>query len=152
MLPNSILFVCLGNICRSPSAHAIAKQLLPTHTIDSAATGSHTQGLSADSRAVAVGAKLGYDLTDLRARPVQMEDFYRFEVIYAMDNQNLADLQTLQQNAQASGGDKALAKLELFDPAGVEVDDPYYGDEAQFEAMFAHLQRIFEARFGCSLS
>lgn len=147
MLPNSILFVCLGNICRSPSAHAIAKKLLPTYTIDSAGTGSHTQGLSADSRAVSVGAKLGYDLTTLQARPVQVEDFYRFEFIYAMDNQNLANLRTLQQNAQASGSDKAIAKLELFDPAGNEVDDPYYGDEHDFEAMFGHLQRIFETRF-----
>ena len=131
----SILFVCLGNICRSPTAEAVftkraeAAGLQGLH-IDGAGTGAWHAGNPPDRRATKHAAKRGYDLTPLRARQVRESDFEDFDLIVAMDKSNLADL-----NAMAPAGSKAQIKLFLdYAPVGkTEVPDPYYGGDDGFE-------------------
>ncbi|OOR83461.1 low molecular weight protein-tyrosine-phosphatase [Moraxella canis] len=144
--PRSILFVCLGNICRSPSAEAVMRtkltQLVPDIHLDSAGTAGYHIGNPPDPRAIVIGQSLGFELDKLRARQVSWEDFYEFELIFAMDETNLSDLQTLQKTAIMHADGRAVAQLDLFDPTGQSVADPYYGDEQDFKQMYAHLQRI----------
>ena len=131
----SILFVCLGNICRSPTAEAVftkrakAAGLKVLH-IDGAGTGAWHAGNPPDRRATKHAAKRGYDLTPLRARQVRESDFEEFDLIVAMDKSNFADL-----NAMAPTGSKAQIKLFLdYAPGGKkEVPDPYYGGDDGFE-------------------
>lgn len=136
-MSDKVLFVCLGNICRSPTAHGIfqarvdAAGLSQAITIDSCGTGDWHIGHAPDKRATAAAARRGYDITPLRARQVCAADFNDFDLILAMDAQNLADLEAL---APAN----ARARLALFlDYADAyserEVPDPYYGGEDGFE-------------------
>lgn len=146
MNPNAVLFVCLGNICRSPSAKSVAEKKaaqarLPIR-FDSAGTARYHIGSPADPRAVAAGKKYGCDLSAHKARQVKLEDFYRFDCIFAMDEQNLRDLQRLQQQAQDPS--RPIACVQLFGE-NQAVADPYYGDAADFEAMFVHLQNLADA-------
>jgi protein-tyrosine phosphatase len=134
-----VLMVCLGNICRSPTAEAVLRAKLESvglaHRVhvDSAGTGGWHVGDPPDSRSQRHAAKRGYDLSGLRARRVTPEDFDRFDFILAMDEDNLADLQRL---APDQGG---RATLRLF--AAVEVPDPYSGTPAGFE----HVLDLVEA-------
>lgn len=134
--PVRVLMVCLGNICRSPTAHAVFQQrvaeagLLAQVQVDSAGTGDYHIGAAPDARAVAAGASRGYDLTPLRARQVVASDFETFDLLLAMDENNLRDLQRLCPPAQRH-------KVQLFmDVAGAQmlsVPDPYYQDAAAFQ-------------------
>lgn len=137
--PKSILFVCLGNICRSPSAEAVmranAEQAGFVLSLDSAGTANYHAGEAPDRRAIKVGKSKGYDLSALQARQVVPDDFYQFDLIFAMDKHNLANLQKLMPQ-------DATAQLRLFDPHGREVADPYYGDERDFEQMFTHIEAV----------
>jgi protein-tyrosine phosphatase len=135
----SVLFVCLGNICRSPLAEAAfrdeaAKAGLEVE-IDSAGTGDWHIGHPPDARAVAVARRNGVDITHLRARQVTPEDFRRFDHIIALDGQNLADLRALEPP-----GSKAQLSL-LLDHVpgrtGAAVADPYYGQDAHFDAAWS---------------
>lgn len=138
-----VLFVCLGNICRSPTAHGVFQHLVDRHdlraaiTVDSAGTGDWHIGRAPDSRSIATALGRGYDLSVLRARQVSAEDFARFDYILAMDAHNLRELQRLRP-AQFRG------ELDLFLRYGSsrahagsgnlrEVPDPYNGDSASFE-------------------
>ncbi len=131
-----ILFVCLGNICRSPTVEAVFRHRLrqagldSAVVIDSAGTGSWHIGKAPDRRATAAARLRGYDLSPLRARQVSPDDFDRFDLILAMDAQNLADLQTIRPAGSA-------AKLDLFlRRAGLlpeDVPDPYYGENDGFD-------------------
>lgn len=119
-----ILVVCLGNICRSPTAEAVLRKLADdTVAIDSAGTGDWHIGKPPYGPAIAAAEARGYDLTPLRARQVTARDFHDFDVILAMDEENLADLRAL---APAD----ARADLRLFlEGAGTRetaVPDPYY--------------------------
>lgn len=133
--PVAVLFVCLGNICRSPSAQAVmhtkAKQAGLEIHFDSAGTANYHIGSTPDKRAIQIGQKLGYDLSKLQARQVNVQDFYEFDVIFAMDNQNLSDLQRL---APSDG----TAHITLFDHT--PVADPYYGTLSDFDEMFIHIE------------
>lgn len=144
--PRSILFVCLGNICRSPSAEAVMRakltKFLPDVYLDSAGTAGYHIGNPPDPHAITIGESLGFELSQLRARQVSLEDFYEFELIFAMDETNLSDLQTLQRTAIMHADGRAVAQLDLFDLNGQSVADPYYGDEQDFKQMYDHLQRI----------
>lgn len=119
--PTRILCVCLGNICRSPTAEAVLRAHLPDAAIDSAGTGGWHLGDPPYGPAIRAAAARGYDLSGQRARQVAVEDFDRFDLILAMDRQNLRDLGAL---APPAGG----AELSLFlDPVGGgDVPDPYY--------------------------
>lgn len=142
MTPQSILFVCLGNICRSPSAEAVMTKLAKNQHLnikfDSAGTANYHTGEACDVRAIKTGSLLGFDLSQLRARQVQQADFYEFDVIFAMDNNNLANLHKLMPK-------DATATIMLFDDFDKkEVADPYYGDMTDFEQMYAHIIQTSE--------
>jgi protein-tyrosine phosphatase len=141
-----ILFVCLGNICRSPAAeglfanHVKAAGYADSIEIDSAGTGNWHRGALADPRMRRAASNRGCELTS-RARQVQVADFTRFDLIVAMDRENLAVLRALRGNRArqlplidgARAGEVRL--LSEFLPPGwpQDVPDPYYGDEAGFE-------------------
>jgi len=131
----AFLFVCLGNICRSPLAEAAFRQVAEAARLDvvadSAGTGNWHVGHPPDRRAQAVALRHGMDISGYRARQVVAADFERFDAIYALDRDNLADLGRL-----APGGSRARLGLLLDLVPGWEgrsVADPYYGDDAGFE-------------------
>ena len=125
-----VLMVCMGNICRSPTAEAVLRQRLVGHgldaqvEVDSAGTGGWHAGEAPDSRAQRHALRRGYDLSRLRARRVVEADFERFDLLLAMDEDNLTELQRLKPAG-------ARAELRLF--AAVEVPDPYQGGSQGFE-------------------
>jgi protein-tyrosine phosphatase len=137
----SILFVCLGNICRSPMAEAAlraeAARLKLDLIIDSAGTGNWHAGEPPDERARATARRHGVDLSGLRARQVTAADFRRFDHIVALDHDNLANLRRL---APAD----ATARLSLLldhvpGREGQAVADPWFGDVAGFETTWAEV-------------
>ncbi len=132
-----VLFVCLGNICRSPTADGIFRGLVQRAglqsriEVDSAGTGAWHVGNGPDPRTQRAAEERGYDLSMLRARQAIEADFHEFDLILAMDHANYSELMNLQPNDS-----KASLRLFLsYDPeAGVEeVPDPYYGGEDGFE-------------------
>jgi protein-tyrosine phosphatase len=135
--PTSVLFVCLGNICRSPLAEGVFLHLVKQagqeadFVVDSAGTGAWHAGERPDKRSIRVAAAHGVELPG-RARQVEAEDLRRFDVVVAMDKENLAALERLSSSA---AGDARLVLLRAFDPDadGLEVPDPYYGGPDGFE-------------------
>ena len=134
-----ILFVCLGNICRSPLAEAAlrreAEALGLDTEVDSAGTGDWHVGQPPDRRAIAVAARNGADVSRLRARQIGAEDFEDFDHIGALDGHNLADLRRMQPP-----GSRARLSLLLDHVPGREgeaVADPYYGGGAHFDETWA---------------
>jgi len=131
----AVLFVCLGNICRSPLAEAAfrreAARIGLVAEADSAGTGGWHKGEPPDPRAQAVARRHGADISGLRARQVNKRDFQRFSHIVAMDTDNLAALEEMRP-ADATA---ALSLLLDHVPgrAGEAVGDPYYGDAAGFQ-------------------
>jgi protein-tyrosine phosphatase len=131
-----LLFVCLGNICRSPTAHGVFRTIAAREVpglvteVDSAGTADYHTGDPPDPRSCRVAALRGYDLSDLRARQVERGDFERFDLLLAMDRANLAALRAL---APAPRRERAQLFLEYAGhPAMLEVPDPYYGDDKDF--------------------
>jgi protein-tyrosine phosphatase len=131
-----VLFVCLGNICRSPTAHGVFAALVQQRglqqriQVDSCGTGHWHVGEAPDRRATAEARRRGYDLSHLRARQVETQDFHRFDYILAMDHANLSHLQAMSP-LDFSG------HLGLFLPFAdavieEEVPDPYYGGDEGF--------------------
>ena len=144
--PTRILFVCLGNICRSPLAEGVFQHLLEEadraheFRVDSAGTGGWHTGEPPDPRSVAVAAKHGVRLLG-RARKVSSSDFSQFDLIVAMDRENLRNLRRQQK---LSGGDAKLVLLREFDPEAngeLEVPDPYYGGPDGFDEVFRLVHR-----------
>ena len=141
-----ILFVCRGNTCRSPSAKAILRHLLQEREdrneweIDSAGTLGFREGLLSDERGLQVLKK--HEITsNHRARQVNEDDFRRFDVILAFDENNVRDLnETFKPN---DGTAQAEVKLfGTYDPKGeLIIRDPYYGDISDYEMMFDHVYR-----------
>lgn len=153
----AILMVCMGNICRSPTAHGVLRHriaeagLLDRILVDSAGTHGYHVGHEPDRRARAAARDRGYEFDDLRARQVEAEDFDRFDYVLAMDRDNLEILERLGPRG------RGRARIDLFldyspDLAGREVPDPYYGAmngfeevldlvEAGADDLLAHLRR-----------
>jgi protein-tyrosine phosphatase len=132
-----VLFVCFGNICRSPTAEGALRRLCAAEApeleieVDSAGTADYHLGKPPDPRSRRAAAARGIDLSALRARQVQRQDFARFDLILAMDRGNLRALRALCPPG-------SRARLELFlefagGPAEGEVPDPYTGTAADFE-------------------
>ena len=132
-----VLCVCLGNICRSPTAEGVLRALAEREfpgldlEVDSAGIADYHVGEPPDRRTVAAARRRGYDLSALRARQVTPEDYQRFDYVLAMDRANLSELEARQLS-------DATAKVALFlsfaDGTGYdEVPDPYYGGPAGFE-------------------
>jgi protein-tyrosine phosphatase len=133
-----ILFVCMGNICRSPMAEGVFRRLLEDAglaraiQVDSAGTHSYHVGAAPDARSQATARRRGLDLSALRARRVVPEDFELFDYILAMDRQNIRDLLLICR--QPAHQDKIRLLLEYAPEAGErEVPDPYYGGLSGFE-------------------
>ncbi|WP_286238423.1 low molecular weight protein-tyrosine-phosphatase [Neptuniibacter halophilus] len=139
-----VLFVCLGNICRSPTAHGVFQAMVKAQGldsvigVDSAGTAAYHVGNPPDSRSAQVAARRGYDLSPLRARQAIEEDFSRFDYILAMDAENLRNLQALQPAGYQ--GHLGLF-LDFASASEREVPDPYYGGDAGFE----HVLDLVEA-------
>lgn len=141
----NVLFVCLGNICRSPTAEGVFRTLAAREApqllmhADSAGTGNYHIGAPPDRRTQEAALRRGYDLSALRARQVDSVDFTRFDLLLAMDESNLADLR-----ARAPRGVQERLKLLLeFAPeAGrIEVPDPYYGTASDFDLVVDLVER-----------
>lgn len=129
-----ILFVCLGNICRSPAAEAIlrakARERGIDAYIDSAGTGAWHAGDAADARMQRAAVRRGYDLSYKRARQVELSDYYSFDLLLAMDLQNQSNLLAMAPPDRAC--DIRLF-LDFADAGVCETPDPYYGGAAGFE-------------------
>ena len=133
---NRILFICMGNICRSPTAegvfrHHVEKHGLSDHfEIDSAGTGAWHVGSAPDSRAQQAALARGIDLSGLRARKVETQDLDYYDLVIAMDRDNQERLNGMASSQQQH---KVKLLLEYSDnPAEIEVPDPYYGGEHGF--------------------
>jgi protein-tyrosine phosphatase len=132
-----ILFVCLGNICRSPTAEAVLRVLAAREApelvleVDSAGTAGYHVGQPPDPRTREAAARRGYDLGALRARVVEPVDFERFDLILAMDRENL---KVLRRRAPTLAHERLRLFLEFAPEAAPEdVPDPYYGGPNGFE-------------------
>jgi len=131
----AVLFVCLGNICRSPLAqaafeHAAERAGFPAFA-DSAGTGDWHIGRPPDPRAQAVARRHGIDIASYRARQIEAADYYRFSHIFALDHANLKDI---LERMPADGTARIGLLLDMVDGrAGQPVADPYFGEEAGFD-------------------
>ena len=138
-MPYSTLFVCLGNICRSPLAEAAfreeARRLKLDVTVDSAGTGNWHVGDPPDPRAQAVARKNGVDISALRGRQVKPADFRRFTHIVALDEDNLANLRRLAPPDATAELSLLLDHVEGRE--GQPVADPYFGDDDGFDLTWA---------------
>lgn len=132
-----ILFVCMGNICRSPTAHGVFQKILQDHSladvvaVDSAGTHAYHIGKGADERSQLAASHRGIDLSSLRARQVTPADFQNFDYVLAMDNDNLQHLEMICPPDRRN-------RLRLFMEFAPqmkkrEVPDPYYGGSRGFE-------------------
>jgi protein-tyrosine phosphatase len=143
----SILFVCLGNICRSPLAEAAlraeAEKAGLDLTVDSAGTGDWHIGSPPDRRAQAVALRHGIDIGGYAGRQVRAEDFRRFTHIFALDADNLKNLRRIRP----SDGDAQLRLLMDMVPGreGTGVVDPYFGDDAGFDLTWDDVTRAAKA-------
>ncbi len=144
---NSVLFVCLGNICRSPMAEAAMHEAAARHgldlTIDSAGTGDWHIGRPPDTRAQAAALEQGnVDISQLRARQITNRDFLEYDLICALDHANLRDLR-----AMGGDGPAEISLLLDFLPGseGHAVADPYYGSDADFVGCWRQLADATEA-------
>lgn len=145
----AVLMVCMGNICRSPTAEGVLRARLERDglaelvLVDSAGTIGFHRGSAPDARAVAHAAKRGIDISKLRAREVQSADFERFDMLLAMDADNL---EALRARCPPQRQDR-LQLLMSYAPAGAEsgeVPDPYYGPPAAFELVLDLVESAVE--------
>ncbi len=135
-----MLFVCMGNICRSPTAHGVFRKLIEDEglsaliDVDSAGTHAYHVGNDPDRRAQATALSRGLDLSDLRARQARAEDFHAFDYVIAMDEENYCSLQGICP----VGMEQRLYMFLDFAPdlGEREVPDPYYGGAQGFERVF----------------
>ncbi len=154
--PFSILFICLGNICRSPLAEGIMRSVLQERfpqrefLIDSAGTNGYHTGEAPDERSVVVAARNGIDISAQRCRQLGAADFNRFDLILGMDQNNLMTI-----NRLAPAGSTAVTGLftavarDGFEgnnaDHGEEIPDPYYGGAADFERVYLMVREAAEA-------
>ena len=140
-----ILFVCMGNICRSPSAEAVFRHLLQQRApqlsveIDSAGTHDYHIGEAPDRRSLTAAQRRGIDMSSLRARQIPADDFQRFDLVLAMDDENLRELRRMAP-------DQHHERIRLFmeyapDAHSRVVPDPYYGGSQGFEEVLDLLEQ-----------
>lgn len=147
-----VVFVCLGNICRSPAARVIFDQrvaaagLSEHFTSDACGTAAFNIGKPADPRATEAAAEAGYDLSGEVARQIDDSDYHQADYLLAMDRKNL-----MQVECWAAAGSDAEIRL-LMEFAGAakqaQLDDPYYGDATQFQRMISELESAIDGLLG----
>jgi protein-tyrosine phosphatase len=135
----AVLFICLGNICRSPLAEGIFRHVVnecgmaEQFLIDSAATGTWHIGNPPDSRAIAVAGEHGLDISTQRCRRIVEDDFHRFDIIFCMDHANLANVLAMRPS-------RSKARIELFLQYALGKDqpvpDPYLDHSTGFEQVY----------------
>ena len=134
-----VLFVCLGNICRSPTAQGVFQAqidrlgLADQFQVDSAGTAAWHEGKSPDPRTMEHASRRSYDLSAMRGRQVVSTDFQDFDYIVAMDRSNLENLQAQCPNEYRH---KLKLLLDFCDSSETDVPDPYYGGSAGFDHVF----------------
>ena len=138
--------VCLGNICRSPLAEGILKSKVYSFKtlVDSAGTAGYHVGSLPDKRSIEIAKKNGIDITNQRTRKFTVEDFDKFDLIYAMDNSNYQDILSLARNEE----DKTKVHLileEIFPGENLDVPDPYYGGDSGFKNVYKMLDEACDA-------
>jgi protein-tyrosine phosphatase len=145
---NSIIFVCLGNICRSPIAEGVARKIAAEKNlninIDSAGTGSWHIGEAPCENSIKVAKQNGIDIASYKARKVTKHDFNQFDLIVALDSSNYQDLQSM--------GAKNLVKLGEFGYDGADVPDPYFfngfdGFHEVYKMVESCVNNIFKTKF-----
>nr|WP_034816051.1 low molecular weight protein-tyrosine-phosphatase [Ensifer sp. BR816] len=147
MKPVRILFVCLGNICRSPLAEGVMRELVgragyrQSVSVDSAGTGAWHVGHPPDRRSIAVARAHGIDIKDLRGRQISAADFAAFDLILGMDRCNVSELMRL---ASPETAHKVHLFMTLATGRNVDVPDPYYETADAFDALYQGLEE------GCS--
>lgn len=139
--------VCLGNICRSPLAEGILQDKLNTKGLDievsSAGTGGWHVGQAPDTRAVALAKKYGIDISQQKARQFSVSDFEDFDLIYAMDGDNLSDIIALANTKEDIEKVKLILN-EIAPNTDHAVPDPYYGEDDGFENVYQLLNEACE--------
>ena len=134
-----VLFVCMGNICRSPTAHGVFQTLVDKHglgdriLVDSAGTHSYHIGSTPDPRSQHTARSRGVDLSRLRARQFQSKDFLDFDYLIAMDRSNFTQMAAIKPDEARARLDLMLDYSNRYDQK--EVPDPYFGDDG-FELVF----------------
>ncbi len=137
--PVKVLFVCMGNICRSPTAHGVFQTMVDKHglgasiQVDSAGTHSYHLGGAPDPRSQASADAQGIDLSGLRARRFKSTDFIEFDYLLAMDRENLADMLAIRPEEQSATVNLMLEYSRQFEQT--EVPDPYFG-KGGFDQVF----------------
>ncbi|WP_417707663.1 low molecular weight protein-tyrosine-phosphatase [Rheinheimera aquimaris] len=143
-MTKKVLFVCLGNICRSPTAHAVMRHKIAAMPgfieIESAGTSASHRGEKPDPRAVREGMQLGYQFSDIVSRPVQDADFSYYDLILAMDNDNLKQLQS-RCPAQWQHKIQLFLQYHPQYPELQEVPDPYYGGSRGFALVLQMIEQ-----------
>ena len=148
--PVNLLMVCLGNICRSPTAHGVMNKIIQDKglegsiKVDCAGTGDWHIGEPPDQRSLLAAARRGYDLSSFRARQVNPGDFSEFSYILAMDRTNLQDLRAQCPAAHQS---KLQLLLEYGDSIHESVPDPYYSGPRGFELVLDLVEQACECLF-----
>lgn len=136
-MTTQVLFVCMGNICRSPTAHGVLDHMARSAKgseriiVDSAGTGAWHAGAAPDKRAMQAAAARGYNLKKLRARQLVEQDFDNFDYVLGMDQDNLDVIESLKPAGYQGHTGLLLAFARNVDY--IEVPDPYYGGEKGFE-------------------
>jgi protein-tyrosine phosphatase len=147
-----ILFVCTGNICRSPTAEGVFQHYLANSSLkniirtDSAGTQNQHAGEAPDPRSVAAAKKRDIDLTNLKARKVTLDDFANFDLVLACDNSHLTHLKNMAPQRSKANIDLYLSYAGIMNPT--EVPDPYYGSHRDFEYVLDLVQNATQRLIG----
>ena len=131
----SVLFVCLGNICRSPACEGIARHFFGSQaTFDSAGTSNFNNGDHPDYRSISICRKHGVDISTHRARQFKTADWSKFDLVVALD-------QSIYSSLKRGMPNNTKAQLALFDEENNGVEDPWYGDESNFVHMYDQIEK-----------
>ena len=131
--------VCLGNICRSPLAEGILRSKCNTFIVDSAGTASYHVGKAPDYRAIHIAKKNGIDISELKARQFSINDFEKFDLIFAMDTYNYKDILNLAKSNEHKK--KVFLILDILNQPNQNIPDPYYGEDEGFNKVFNLLKK-----------